>query len=138
MNRNADFFSRWAKYKEYEDVQKLQVYALNSLVLRDLRRWRLNRRRPRREGRIRPWRKRILHCYALNAELKRLLNDEPTIAEKNEEELQRVAREEAKAVDDARFMTTFIPDSRKLAELGRLLFKNRRRIPSLEKSSRSY
>ena len=109
LNRNADFFSRWARYKEYEDVQKLQVYALNSLVLRDLRRWRLNRRRPRREGRIRPWRKRILHCYALN--LKRLLNDEPTIAEKNEEELQRVAREEAKAVDDARFMTTFIPDS---------------------------
>ena len=90
--------------KEYEDVQKLQVYALNSLVLRDLRRWRLNRRRPRREGRIRPWRKRrlILHCFALNTELKRLLNDEPTIAEKNEEELQRVAREEAKAVDDAR------------------------------------
>ena len=61
------------------------------------------------EGRIRPWKKRILHCFALNTELKRLLNDEPTIAEKNEEELQRVAREEAKAVDDARFMTTFIP-----------------------------
>ena len=138
LNRNADLFSRWARYKEYEDVQKLEVYALNSLVLRDLLRWRLNRRRPRREGRIRPWRKRILHCFALNTELKRLLNDEPTVAEKNEEELQRVAREEAKAVDDARFMTTFMPDSSKASRVRRLLFKDRRRIPSLEKSSRSY
>ena len=106
-------------------------------MLRDLRRWRLNRRRPRREGRIRPWRKRILHCYALNAELKRLLNDEPTIAEKNEEELQRVAREEAKAVDDARFMTTFIPDSSEASRVKATLIQEQKKDPFLGKSSRS-
>ena len=34
LNRNADFFSRWARYKEYEDEQKMKIHALNSLVLR--------------------------------------------------------------------------------------------------------
>ena len=126
MNCNADFFSRWARYKEYEDVQKLQVYALNSLVLRDLRCWRLNRCRPRREGRIRPWRKRILHCFALNTELKRLLNDEPTIAEKNEEK-------EAKEVDDARFMTTFIPDSSEASRVRATLIQEQKKDPFLGK-----
>ena len=38
LNRTADFFSRWARYKEYEDEQKMKIHALNSLVLKDLQR----------------------------------------------------------------------------------------------------
>ena len=78
LNRNADFFSRWARYKEYEDEQKMKIHALNSLVLKDLQRWRLDRRKPQREICIRPKNKRILHCFALNTELQRILNDEST------------------------------------------------------------
>ena len=78
LNRNADFFSRWARYKEYEDEQKMKIHALNSLVLKDLQRWRMDRRKPQREICIRPKNKRILHCFALNTELQRILNVEPT------------------------------------------------------------
>ena len=68
----------------------------------------------------------------------RLLNDEPTIAEKNEEEWQRVAREEAKAVDDARFMTTFISDSSEASRVRATLIQEQKKDPFLEKSWRSY
>ena len=42
LNRNADFFGRWARYKEYEEEQKMKIHALNSLVREDLQRWRHN------------------------------------------------------------------------------------------------
>ena len=82
-----------------------------SLVLKDLQRWRLDRRKPQREICIRPKNKRILHCFALNTELQRILNDEPTEEEKKQHEILKAYRDEQKAVDDEHFAITFIPDS---------------------------
>ena len=39
---------------------------------------------------------RILHCFALNIELQRILNDEPTEEEKKQHEILRAARDEQK------------------------------------------
>ena len=42
--------------------------------------------------------KRILHCFALNTELQRILNDEPTEEEKKQHEIEKAYRDEQKAV----------------------------------------
>ena len=47
---------------------------------------------------IRPKNKRILHCFALNTELQRILNDEPTEEEKKQHEIEKAYRDEQKAV----------------------------------------
>ena len=131
LNRNADFFSRWARYKEYEDEQKMKIHALNSLVLKDLQRWRLDRRKPRREICIRPKNKRILHCFALNTELQRILNDEPTEEEKKQHEIEKAYRDEQKAVDDEHFAITFIPDSSEANRVRATLIQEQRKDPFL-------
>ena len=79
--------------------------------MKDLQRWRLDRRKPQREICIRPKNKRILHCFALNTELQRILNDEPTDEEKKQHEIFKAYRDEQKAVADEHFAITFIPDS---------------------------
>ena len=85
----------------------MKTHALNSLVLKDLQRWRLDRRKPQREICIRPKNKRILH-FALNTELQRILNDEPTEEERKQHEIEKAYRDEQKAVDDEHFAMTFI------------------------------
>ena len=65
---------------------------------------------------------RILHCFALNTELQRILNDEPTEEEKKQHEILKAYRDEQKAVDDehsyssseaSRVRATLIQEQRK-------------------------
>ena len=88
----------------------MKIHALNSLVLKDLQRWRLDRRKPQREICIRPKNKRITPLRT-HTELQRILNDEPTEEEKKQHEILKAYRDEQKAVDDEHFAITFIPDS---------------------------
>ena len=87
----------------------MKIHALNSLVLKDLQRWRLGRRKPQREICIRPKNKRILHCFARTTELQCILNDEPTEEEKKQHGILKAYGDEQKAVDDERFAITLIP-----------------------------
>ena len=109
----------------------MKIQALNSLVLKDLQTWRLDRRKPQREICIRPKNKRILHCFALNTELQRILNDEPTEEEKKQHEIEKAYRDEQKAVDDEHFAITFIPDSSEASRVRATLIQEQRKDPFL-------
>ena len=80
---------------------------------------------------IRPKNKRILHCFALNTELQRILNDEPTEEEKKQHEILKAARDEQKAVDDEHFAITFIPDSSEASRVRATLIQEQRKDPFL-------
>ena len=109
----------------------MKIHALNSLVLKDLQRWRLDRRKPQREICIRPKNKRILHCFAPNTELQRILNDEQTEEEKKQHEIDKAYRDEQKAVDDEHFAITFIPDSSEANRVRATLIQEQRKAPFL-------
>ena len=96
----------------------MKIHALNSLVLTDLQRWRLDRRKPQREICIRPKNKRILHCFALNTELQ---------AARNPESGQR----RTERVDDEHFAVTFIPDSSEASRVRATLIQEQRKDPFL-------
>ena len=53
LNRNADFFSRWAKYKEYEEQTKLKIQCLNCVVLQGMQEWLEQHKRVRPDRRLR-------------------------------------------------------------------------------------
>ena len=106
----------------------MKIHALNSLVLKDLQRWRLDRRKPQREICIRPKNKRILHCFT---EFQRILNDEPTEEEKKQHEILKAYRDEQKAVDDEHFAITFIPDSSEASRVRATLIQEQRKDPFL-------
>ena len=84
-------------------------------MLKDLQRWRLDRRKPQREICIRPKNKRILHCFALNTELQRILNDEPTDEENKQHEI----------------LKAFIPDSSEASRVRATLIQEQRKDPFL-------
>ena len=75
--------------------------------------------------------KRILHCFALNTELQRILNDEPTEEEKKQHEILTAYRDEQKAVDDEHFAITFIPDSSEASRVRATLIQEQRKDPFL-------
>ena len=52
LNRNADF-SRWAKYKEYEEQTKLKIQCLNCVVLQGMQEWLEQHKRVRPDRRLR-------------------------------------------------------------------------------------
>src|SRR4051812_24877135 len=49
LNRNADFFSRWARYKEYEDQQRVIPPVINAIISDEAHWWAARQRgnRPR-------------------------------------------------------------------------------------------
>ena len=53
LSRNADFFSRWAKYKEYEEQTKLKIQCLNCVVLQGMQEWLEQHKRVRPDRRLR-------------------------------------------------------------------------------------
>ena len=44
LNRNADFFSRWARYKEYEDQQKAIPPVINMIIRDEVQWWKARKR----------------------------------------------------------------------------------------------
>jgi hypothetical protein len=78
QNCNADFFSRWARFKEYEDEHILKMNALNFLV----HDWKRKRTRPARR-RIRrrepfPFMRSQLHCFPTNVQLRKDIEEAQT------------------------------------------------------------
>ena len=68
---------------------------------------------------------------ALNTELQRILNDEPTEEEKKQHEIEKAYRDEQKAVDDEHFAITFIPNSSEASRVrAERSFKSRGKIRS--------
>src|SRR4051812_28168981 len=58
LNANADFFSRWAAYKDYEEQQVLKLDLIACLTLSEpIKRFRINRRHHH---------KRTFQCFTLN------------------------------------------------------------------------
>ena len=68
---------------------------------------------------------------ALNTELQRSLNDEPTEEEKKQHEILKAYRDEQKAVDDEHFAITFIPDSSEASRVRATLIQEQRKDPFL-------
>ena len=68
---------------------------------------------------------------ALNTELQRILNDEPTEEEKKQHEIEKAYRDEQKAVDDEHFALTFIPDSSEASRVRATLIQEQRKDPFL-------
>ena len=73
----------------------------------------------------------MLHCFALNTELQRILNDEPTEEEKKQHEIEKAYRDEQKAVDDEHFAITFVPDSSEASRVRATLIQEQRKDPFL-------
>ena len=44
LNRNTDFFSRWARYKEYEDQQKAIPPVINMIIQDEAQWWKARKR----------------------------------------------------------------------------------------------
>jgi hypothetical protein len=63
LNANADFFSRWAAYKDYEEQQVLKIDHIACLTLSEpTKHFRVNRRKYHRRT--------TSHCYTMNAQLR--------------------------------------------------------------------
>ena len=93
LNRNADFFSRWARYKN-EDTRVNQpgVEGSSKMALGQTKAPTRNLYSSKEQKNITPLR--------THTELQRILNDEPTEEEKKQHEIFKAYRDEQKAVDD--------------------------------------